>query len=49
MEFGKEDYYIINKRYERYGKKKEPTIQDLQKETNDINFQNKELRQKNNK
>lgn len=27
--FGKEDFYSINKIYERYGKKKEPTIQEL--------------------
>lgn len=30
--FSKEDYYNINKNYERFCKKKEPTIQDLQRE-----------------
>lgn len=30
--FNKENYYNINKNYERFCKKKEPTIQDLQRE-----------------
>lgn len=34
----------MNKFYERYGKKKEPTIQDLQKEVSKIKTQIKELR-----